>query len=499
MTNIIERLQDTLYGPGIETIKPSGSDDTTILQEAIDDIEAQTGDRGGRINLMVGDYTITAPLVMKGSGILLSGVSPATEYGVANNEAATRIAWGGTTTSEITYMIDVGDTSSGSALTRRPAFENLSLDGRGYVSAMRFRLTPEGIIRGCSFNECQKGIFFEEVSSNVLGYSWSISDSIFHNFATVAIDCDRQMHRFGVSRNFFSGFNPYEPDACIRLGNQGHSSNVNIIGNNFEPLGDDGSKTIYYIDAKNVRALNIAGNYFEVPSATTVSGMMRLGGVSTAPVDGGMITGNYFVMPTNAPDYIDGKNCIELRTARDLFISGNHFLGFNGTYIYINEVLATDVEGCVIGPNYDDGTGTMVTAPKHAARFDRTSQIGKFGAAVRLAATDAADVVELLNSTGDGVELIAGAAAVGSSNAAFRPKIGTGEQYLGSSTRRWGRGYIDQLRMGAGEVLTTTGAGSPESSITAPVGSLYLRTDGGAGTTLYVKESGSGNTGWVAK
>lgn len=44
-----------------------------------------------------------------------------------------------------------------------------------------------------------------------------------------------------------------------------------------------------------------------------------------------------------------------------------------------------------------------------------------------------------------------------------------------------------------------SGTGSPESAVTAPVGSLWLRTDGGTSTTLYVKESGSGNTGWVAK
>ena len=43
------------------------------------------------------------------------------------------------------------------------------------------------------------------------------------------------------------------------------------------------------------------------------------------------------------------------------------------------------------------------------------------------------------------------------------------------------------------------GVGTPEGSVTAPVGSLYMQTDGGAGTTLYVKESGTGNTGWVAK
>lgn len=44
----------------------------------------------------------------------------------------------------------------------------------------------------------------------------------------------------------------------------------------------------------------------------------------------------------------------------------------------------------------------------------------------------------------------------------------------------------------------STGSGTPQGVITANVGSIYLRTDGGASTTLYVKESGSGNTGWVA-
>lgn len=44
-----------------------------------------------------------------------------------------------------------------------------------------------------------------------------------------------------------------------------------------------------------------------------------------------------------------------------------------------------------------------------------------------------------------------------------------------------------------------TGSGTPEGSVTAVVGSMYTDTSGGAGTTLYVKESGTGNTGWVAK
>lgn len=44
-----------------------------------------------------------------------------------------------------------------------------------------------------------------------------------------------------------------------------------------------------------------------------------------------------------------------------------------------------------------------------------------------------------------------------------------------------------------------SGNGTPEGSITASVGSLFLRLNGGTNTTLYVKESGTGNTGWVAK
>lgn len=57
-----------------------------------------------------------------------------------------------------------------------------------------------------------------------------------------------------------------------------------------------------------------------------------------------------------------------------------------------------------------------------------------------------------------------------------------------------------KFRITNGEIITlngqgtkiTAGAGSPEGVVSAGPGSLYLRTDG----TFYVKQSGSGNTGW---
>lgn len=61
-----------------------------------------------------------------------------------------------------------------------------------------------------------------------------------------------------------------------------------------------------------------------------------------------------------------------------------------------------------------------------------------------------------------------------------------------------GADNINAVKYHIGTVFWSTGTGTPESAVTAPVGSLFSRTDGGGGTTLYVKETGSGNTGWAA-
>ena len=50
---------------------------------------------------------------------------------------------------------------------------------------------------------------------------------------------------------------------------------------------------------------------------------------------------------------------------------------------------------------------------------------------------------------------------------------------------------------GTGRLIA--GLGSPEDHVTGNVGDIFQRLDGGTGTTLYVKETGNGATGWVAK
>ena len=98
-----------------------------------------------------------------------------------------------------------------------------------------------------------------------------------------------------------------------------------------------------------------------------------------------------------------------------------------------------------------------------------------------------------------GIYLAIGGASIFQATATqFRPQTDNTYQ-LGNASQRFKYTYSTEIRPGAGSVIWTSGAGTPESAVTAPVGSLYTRTDGGVNTTLYVKESGTGNTGWVAK
>jgi len=61
------------------------------------------------------------------------------------------------------------------------------------------------------------------------------------------------------------------------------------------------------------------------------------------------------------------------------------------------------------------------------------------------------------------------------------------------------RDLYDNLAGDTDTVRIFKGFGTPEGTVASGVGSLYQRLDGSTSTTLYVKESGTDNTGWVAK
>jgi hypothetical protein len=56
-----------------------------------------------------------------------------------------------------------------------------------------------------------------------------------------------------------------------------------------------------------------------------------------------------------------------------------------------------------------------------------------------------------------------------------------------------GKVFLDE----ASNVFLSSGTGSPEGVVTAGIGSVWLRKNGSSASTLYLKETGTGNTGWI--
>jgi hypothetical protein len=94
----------------------------------------------------------------------------------------------------------------------------------------------------------------------------------------------------------------------------------------------------------------------------------------------------------------------------------------------------------------------------------------------------------------------------GASTAAYRwggtPNIRSfvDNRHSGYTTGESGAVVFERRENNEGDETTPQvikGSGSPEGAVAAPVGSIFQRADGGASTSLYVKESGTGNTGWA--
>jgi hypothetical protein len=108
-----------------------------------------------------------------------------------------------------------------------------------------------------------------------------------------------------------------------------------------------------------------------------------------------------------------------------------------------------------------------------------------------------------LGSQAEGIEGLTNATAIG----ANAKVTSSNSLVLGDSSVNVGIGttaptekleVVGNIKVGNATIRS--GTGSPEGVVTGNVGDMYLRTDGGAGSTLYIKESGNAtNTGWAAK
>lgn len=198
---------------------------------------------------------------------------------------------------------------------------------------------------------------------------------------------------------------------------------------------------------------------------------------------------------------------IALTASAPGFTDGNVIYGNRLENVTTGHSIGTNVRHTHIGGNYyaivttnisDSGTNTMVSDPYYATP----------GTSARYAAASSADGHIRLIREPSGGSSLPFMRLVDENTGAGTPitlQIET-ERSTGSFMRgrRGGVTIRDERADGnvallAAGILRAVGSGTPEGSLTAPIGSTYQRTDGGAATSFYVKESGTGNTGWVGK
>ena len=227
---------------------------------------------------------------------------------------------------------------------------------------------------------------------------------------------------------------------------------------------------------------------------------------------------------------------------RDLYISGNtidmggHKLSSSENSLLFNEkqVITDDQNGNVnftgvttittlkgVGTNpisFGSSLSDVVVSGMLTADRFRSGDIAARNV-ITLGITTIQDHLEVNDSTGSGSEYNLNVKTNGSSTFGV---LGNGAILLGNSSgapfmatndhHATSKKYVDDAftsgqNITAGIVTAsqfdqtvgptwTSGTGSPEEAVTAPIGSYYSRTDGSLGATLYIKQTGIGSTGW---
>lgn len=264
-----------------------------------------------------------------------------------------------------------------------------------------------------------------------------------------------------------------------------------VSGNRVEFTGTPATGYCYEINgADNIFTGNFAkGGEYGISS----SGPLEL--------DGNTITGNVFELQTvNAIYFAPGA-----ATANYLTISGNTFnfagAGAARRAIYLTNDCryATITGNNFIGPGsgvvggrgvfLDTGYGEVQICSNRFQGWERPVGLYSAGASTYTNV--------MLNGNDCSKDMINEASWLSLEGSAA---YGTGiRQMWNSDGAAAGYSELNYIDRKTNLLMLWSANGTPESAVTAAVGSLYMNTAGGAGTVLYVKQTGTGNTGWGAK
>lgn len=298
---------------------------------------------------------------------------------------------------------------------------------------------------------------------------------------------------------------------------EGRVDNIRLIGNHLETLGDNYAVTAGAVVGDFNSGWKIIGN--------TLKGALFCPGMGATEIIGNTIDATsspsqdavYAYYNSDGVTFLantvyaaTGKHCLNLQLAGTnrpvnwkiadntlhvlgtgegihlagtgpVIIAGNQLFGVNSNYgIYCQAT--GNMESVKIERNYFDGFATAIyAAPYSTFVFDRieisfnditnTQPTPTATYGIRLAGTVAQFGQTVL--TGNNVD----------------PVYTIAEDPSTVIVRVSGNQYVGQYSC----------SGTPEGQVTAHIGSTCQRRDGGTGTSFYVKESGTGSTGWIAK
>lgn len=302
---------------------------------------------------------------------------------------------------------------------------------------------------------------------------------------------------------------------------------------------------------KNLFNANFVGTVFSQNGAT-VDSMYRLGWFENCwnvnMMGCRMVTTNRLASVSST----DIKMIKVIGSGQNLTFPGTHFIGpyndINASKHNLDQCIdyseasklkrAFDPKGCTVGDYTSRALYTMMRVCSlsgvHDFYYDVDETTGAMGLYYSTNITDGVAGTKLLSMSPTGSLDTGGDINLGTLVAAATRYIGTstgrisfdtlGRIYLRSvsSAQEWVMGSVsfnpttdNTFTLGTASLrpsavysvkymYTSTvgdwcGAGSPEGTVSAGIGSTYRRSDGGAGTSFYVKESGTGSTGWVAK
>jgi hypothetical protein len=347
--------------------------------------------------------------------------------------------------------------------------------GIGGHGAVNDRFMQNIVVEGNTFTDC--------IFAGVRAFKWvgvSVVGNVFRG-------CVRCVHVTPVSWNFQSANNPDgSPSGQGQAG-----SDYTITGNTFKTYSDIG---VFFSAPTSFNAgeppfyhqnVTITGNTFSNGLANDA--------IEIRWIDGLTIIGNVFVdvLRPIFPSYV-----------RNAVVSGNTAKDITNEFVFWEDsVPSTGLAGA---------SENIVISNNQATNIGRTginvNGIKNFAIVGNLLIGVSAEAPTRFGinvSTSGSNGLISGNTVL-DGGAANKPLYGVNVTATCSNVRVKSNHLfgttapLQNLATGT-SISSLDGVGSPEGVITSPIGSIFTRTDGGAGTSFYVKESGTGNTGWAAK